>query len=178
MNQVQEGLFAVEEQMPCSPKDITLGYYDLPLTLGRVDQEEAVARILSFSQQLDQWVGVSWIRLHEMMVKDLQACWSIDVQRTMRRYYILCALTLGVYALFVAKPWAHMREVPEVPDAKLPTSGIFVLGSKYVFRVVDELVERGFLRLVIKGAIEVYFPTPVLVSHIMQKQGVAVKPVP
>lgn len=186
MNQVQKGLFAVEEQMPCSPKAIIVYHYALPSTLDRAEREEAAARILSFSQQLDQWVGVSWRRLAEMMQKDYETHRSIvearnhnfdeqlRVQRAGRKHYILCALTLGIYALFVAKPTAQMREVPY---AKLPFSGIFLLGPQNVITGIHELLENGLLRQVTEGegesAIDVFFPTPALVSRIMQKQGVA-----
>ena len=57
--EVGKGLFSVEETMPCLPKDISIGHYFLPNTLGRSEREEAAARIISFSHQLDQWVGVS-----------------------------------------------------------------------------------------------------------------------
>ena len=60
MNQIKEGLFEVEEQMPCSPEAIAVCHYVLPSTLDGVEPEEAAARIISFSQQLNQWVGVSW----------------------------------------------------------------------------------------------------------------------
>lgn len=186
MNQVQEGLFAVEEQMPCSPKAIVVYHYALPSTLDRAEREEAAARILSFSQQLDQWVGVSWRRLAEMMQKEYEMYQSIKearihdfyeqshVQREVRRYYIICVLTLGVYALFVTKPKAQMHEVP---DAKVPFSGIFMFGPNHVITGILELIENGLLRRVTEGkgenALDVFFPTPALVSRIIQKQGVA-----
>ena len=172
--------------MPCSPKAIAIYHYALPLTLDRAEREEAAARILSFSQQLDQWVGVSWHRLAEMMQKEYETHRSVEearshnfdeqwrVQRAVRRYYILCALTLGIYALFVAKPTAQMREVP---DAKVPFSGIFLFGPQHVVTGIHELIEKGLLRQVTEGegenALDVFFPTPALVSRIMQKQGVA-----
>lgn len=186
MNQVQEGLFAVEEQMPCSPKDIAIYHYALPSTLDRAEQEEAAARILSFSQQLDQWVGVSWRCLVEMMQKDYEKYRLVEearshnfdeqwlVQDAVRKYYILCALTFGIYALFVAKPTAQMREVPEV---EILFSGIFAFGPHHVVTGIRELLERRMLRQVTKdegkNAFDVLFPTPTLVSRIMQKQGIA-----
>ena len=188
MNRVpgQKGLFEVEEQMPCSPGAITLLRYVIPSTIDRAECEEAAARILSFSQQRDQWVGVSWRRLAEMMQKESETHRSIGearshsfgelrrVQRAVRRYYILCALTLGVYALFVAKPTAQIREGP---SAKVPFSGIFISGADHVIIGILELLDKGFLRLGTKGegenALEVFFPTPALVSRIMQQQGIA-----
>ena len=72
MNEVKKGLFSVEEAMPCQPRQIRIGHYFLPSTLGRSEQEEAAARIISFSHQLDQWVGVSWPKIVEMMKADYE----------------------------------------------------------------------------------------------------------
>ena len=184
MNQIKEGLFEVEEQMPCSPEAIAVCHYVLPSTLDGVEPEEAAARIISFSQQLNQWVGVSWRCLAEMIQKEYKTHERIKearthnfnerwrIQREVRRYHILCAITLGIYAAFVAKPTTQMREIP---DENIPYSGIFLLGPQHVFKGIDELLKRGFLRKVIEGegenALDVFFPTPALVSRIMQKQG-------
>lgn len=188
MNKVEEGLFAVEEEMPCAPRAIAVWHYALPATLDRAEREEAAARVLSFSRQLNQWVGVSWPRLVEVMQKDCADYQNINdaqnhnadeperVRRAVRKYHARCMLTLGIYGLFVAKPTAQMREVPQV---ELPYSGIFMLGPRHVVTGVRELVEKGFLRQVIEGegenALHVFFPTPALVSHIMRKQGVTAR---
>jgi hypothetical protein len=110
MKQIEEGLFLVEEAMPCFPKDIIVGEYELPDTLGRVEQEEAAARVLHFSQEVDDWVGVSLGRLAEMIIVEHKTFQEIlraqllneseerRVRREVRRYYMLCVATLGVYA--------------------------------------------------------------------------------
>lgn len=188
MNQVQDGLFSMEDEMPYLPDDLTIHPYVLLSTFGRGEPEEAAARILSFSQQLNQWVGVSWNRLIEMLQQDYKAAQRIEeAQRynfdqqerakwAVRRYYKLCALTLGVYAFFVAKPTAQLREMPNV---NLPFSGIFVSGPDYVVTGIYELLKKGLLRQVTLGEgeseLDVFFPTPALVSYIMQKQGVAAR---
>lgn len=189
MKQVQDGLFAIEEdEMPCTPNVLTIHPYVLLSTFGRGEPEEAAARILSFSQQCNQWVGVSWIRLIEMILQDYKVAQSIkEAQRynfdqqertkwAVRRYYKLCAFTLGVYALFVAKPTAHLREMSNV---NLPSSGIFTFGPNYVVTGIYELLQKKLLRQVTLGegesAFDVFFPTPALVSYIMQKQGVAAR---
>ncbi len=188
MIQVQQGLFAVAEQMPCFPKDIVVRHYVLPLTLDRAEQEEAAARVLAFSQELDQWVGVSWRRIAETMKEDYDAYMAILAardhnlneqavqQRGMQRYYIFCILTLGIYSFFVEKPTQQMREVPD--EKTLPFTGIFAFGLRHVIVGIHELIEKGFLRRVTESegegenAFDVFFPTPALVSRIMQKQGV------
>ena len=169
--------------MPCSPNDIGILHYALPETLGRFEGEEAAARIISFSQQLDQWVGVSWRRLAQMMQAEFDASRSVEearshnfhererIKRAGRRYIKRSILTLGIYALFVAKPTAQLREVP---DVTLPLSGIFVTGPGHVVTGIRELIGEGFLKLVTReGFGDVLFPTPELLSRIMQRQGVA-----
>lgn len=186
MKSIQSGLFAVEEQMPCSPRSIQIRRYMLPSTLNRVEPEEAAARILLFSQQLDQWVGVSWSRLVEMMREDFALNQSVQeahahnvgeefrVANAMWKYRLLCVLTLGLYAIFEKKPQAQMREVRA---DKVPFSAIFLFGPDKVVEGIQELIENGMLRRACEGegenAFDVFFPTPKLVTRIMKVQGVA-----
>ncbi len=183
MSQAQEGLFVIEEQMPCSPQDISIYHYALPNTLDRAEQEEAAARILSFSQQLDRWVGVSWPLLIKMMKKDLEESERINaiqqhnfkeqerVQRTTRWHYVLCIITFGIYAIFASKPMAQMKETSK---KKLPFSGIFLFGPDHVITGIHELLKKKMLRRVTMGKFDVLFPTPTLISQIMKTQGVTV----
>ena len=187
MNQVQEGLFAVEEQMPCSPKDIKVWPYCLPSTLNRAEREEAAARILTFSQKLDQWVGVSWPQLVEMMKHDYELEQKANairrhnmeeewrVANELRRRRTLSIITLGLYALFVEKPSAQLKE--ELTE-KVPFTIVFLMGPNAVIEGIHELVERGFLQHVQEGdgenKMSIFFPTPSLVNQIMKVQKIAV----
>ena len=181
MNEVQNGLFLVEEKMPCSPRAIRIGHYFLPATLGRSEQEEAAARIISFSHQLDQWVGVSWLKIVEMMKADYQK--DVDSRKKLddrnqsmdelHRHFWLCILTLGIYALFVRKP---QRSESKEEQLDMPFSGIYMIGPQHVVTGIQELIELDMLKKVTKGegdnAIDVLFPTPTLISRIMEVQGV------
>jgi hypothetical protein len=178
-----KGLYAVENEMPCHPNDITIGYYALPATLKRTEREEAAARILWFSQHLDQWVGVSWSRLAEMMKADLLAAQEAArareanrdeeerVEREMRRYRLLSLVTLMAYQFFVPAPTAKLRDVPEYPR-----STIYIMGPGAVVEGVRELVANGMLIHVSErvgdDTLDVFFPTRELVSFIMKKQDV------
>lgn len=185
MHQVQDGLFAMEDgeraKMPCSPRELLrFTPYVLPGTLGRFEPEEAAARILTFSQQLDQWVGVSWLKLIETIrqdyeteqrVKDTKERNYAEMQRyafALQSYRRKCVLTLGIYALFVAKP--IVPQTSETPNESVPFSGIFVFGPRHVINGIHELIDRGLLRRVIKGegenALDVFFPTPALVAAV------------
>lgn len=185
MNEVKNGLFSVEESMPCTPRKIRIGHYFMPSTLGRSEQEEAAARIISFSQKLDQWVGVSWPKIVEMMKadyeKDKASREKLDRHnermevwfRQLRRHFRLCVLTFGVYSLFVRKP---ERPTEKKERLDMPFSGIYIFGPQHVVTGIQELLERDMLRKVREGegdnAIDVLFPTPTLISHIMQVQSV------
>jgi hypothetical protein len=183
MNQIQKGLFAIEESMPCNPRDLMIGRYKLPATLQRAEREEAAARIITFSQQLDRWVGVSWSRLGQMMHEDYEKhrAWNEVVRKNheeelrfaeaTRKYRTLSIITLGIYALFVKKP---SKQIVEVSEFDIPFSGIFMFGAGHVMEGIHELVESGMLRYVQAGegddAQDIFFPTPALISTIMEKQ--------
>jgi hypothetical protein len=185
--EVGKGLFSVEETMPCMPKDIGIGYYFLPNTFGRAEREEAAARIISFSHQLDQWVGVSWTNIVKQMEedykKDLAAKEKLDLHnertdewfRQLYRHFWLCVFTFGIYALFVQKP-ERPRATQE--DQDTPFSGIYLFGPCHVAVGIQELVEQRMLMLkkvagsVGEDTVDVFFPTPALVSRIMEVQGV------
>ena len=182
MKEIQTGLYEVEEQMPCSPTDIGINLYALPATLDRMEREEAAARILSFSKELNQWVGVSWQRLIQQMQKDLEEHQADQnevedyhrVLQEFRKYRLLNFLTLGLYSRFIKKP-----VVPEFPEYNLPFTGIFLWGAEHVITGIRELTEAGMLRIETEEggeseeALDVFFPTPALIQRIMEKQGVA-----
>ncbi len=181
MNYIRDGLFAVEDVMPCNPCDIRIGRYALPSTLQRAEREEAAARIISFSQKLNTWVGVSSLRINLMMSSELEQYlrWvnqkelNHEVRLMMRRHHQLCIITLGIYALFVKKPTVQTQEVPKF---QIPLSGIFMFGPEHVARGIRELVSNGMLKCVVEGegdkSYEIFFPTPKIISTIMEKQGV------
>ncbi len=186
MNEIQKGLFLMEEKMPCSPRAIRIGHYFLPATLGRSEQEEAAARVISFSHQLDQWVGVSWLKIVEMMKGDYgkdvairknqgQGDERMDAwRRQMHRRFWLCILTLGIYGLFTREPQCLVQKEDRL---NMPFSGIYLFGPQHVITGIQELLELEMLKKVTEGegdnAIDVLFPTPALISRIMEVQGVA-----
>ncbi len=185
MNEIEKGLFVMEEDMPCSPKRIRLGYYSLSHTLGRMETEEAAARIISFSHQLDQWVGVSWPRIVEMMKEDYEKSKAFDQEldrqfkrmdawfAQLNRHFWFCVLTVGLYGLFAKKP--------KKPDAseefpEMPMSGIYNFGPEHVVTGIKELLAQNMLEKRTEGegdsAQDVLFPTPALISCIMEAQDI------
>lgn len=188
MKLVQTGCFAVEEAMPCKPRGIRVPKYFLPSTLDHAETEEAAARVLIFSQQLDQWVGVSWGNIVDVM----QAEYALDrsmvelnrmrreakrrYERELSNYQWLTIVTLGIYALLAQKPAKPDDE--GLPEVQVPFSGIFAFGPNHVVDGIHDLLARGFLRQETEGVEEeaqsVFFPTPALVERIMKVQRIAV----
>ena len=96
------------------------------------------------------------------------------VARQLAKYRLVSFLTLGIYMLFVKKPTVQLREVSK---DKIVFTGILICGPQHVSTGIHELVERDMLKLVSEGegenALDVLFPTPLLISTIMQKQRLA-----
>ena len=169
--------------MPCSPKEFHIMKWAFPGTFERMEREEAAARIVSYSQKLDTWVGVTWAQLVEMMRQDhILAQTGHELQRQnelgqrefasrMRRHWFFSILTLGIYALCVQKP----AEFTPVPPPDLPFSGTFMYGPPFVAEGVHELIDRGLIRYVKtdedEGRGDILFPTPALVARILEVQG-------
>ena len=181
MKEIRTGLYEVEEQMPCSAADIRIGLYLLPGTLDRIEREEAATRILRFSKELDQWVGVSWLRLAGQMQEEVaeQQAHLENVDKhhgaaeELRKYRFRNFLAFGLYSRFAEKP-----VVPEIPEYNPPFTGVFLWGAKHVITGIQELIEAGMLRLETKEggeneeALDVLFPTPSLIQRIMEKQNI------
>lgn len=166
-----------------TPKDFGMGAYFMPSTLGNADTEEAAARILLFSKQLDSWVGVSWLRLVQQMQEDLEQDqryreaqqaqqerkWAHERKLWQRKLW--CVFTLGLYALLVKRPVLDEQELPTAP----PFSLIFVMGPQKVVDGIHRLLERGMLTQQNVGEgedeTEVFFPTDKLISTIRAAQG-------
>ena len=187
MQQIEgnKGLYLLEETMPCSPRRISVGRYAIFSTLGRSEKEEAAARVLFPSVELGQWVGISWKRICQIMRDDYNKFFEVSEAREYNRKEELRAAkemvtyrkwrfwTLGIYTWFVKKPMAQLRAVNQ---AGLVFTTIVIQGPDEVVRCTHELIEEGLLLMVSEGegetALDVLFPTPALISIIMEKQRV------
>lgn len=181
-----DGLYEIEDEMPCQPSQIGVGMYFLPSTLGRAEREEAAARVLTFSKQMNVWVGVSWSRLATMMQEDLEkiiaanklreqetrAHWAY--QAATRRYKKFATFTLGISTLFMEKPAPSQKN--NDGDERLPFTIMSVFGPQAVINGVHELIADEMLKKVDVGegdnAFSVFFPTSKLISRIMAVQKV------
>ena len=183
MKEIQNGLFALEEEMPCPPRDINVYQYFLAIVSDQIHWEEAGARIILFSKDVDQWVGVSWPRIFDVVQKDMDLhakWWEIQrhnqeegfrVARAQMLYRLLSILTFGILKRFLRRPGAHLMS--QTVQA-VPLSTYFIYNPEVILENLQGLIQQGFIRCVKDGegedAVDVYCPTPAFVSHIMEKQ--------
>ncbi|MEK7551907.1 MAG: hypothetical protein AAB534_00665 [Patescibacteria group bacterium] len=175
MQEVQPGLFAVEGEMPCNPEAIHTKPYSLVSTEGTPRHGEEIAvRILTFSQRLGRWVGVSWICLRDMAIEDHKTAFRIREAETrygraVRRHDFLCGVTRGFFSRLVKSP--RIRKKDFFPE-KLPATGIFQF-PHCIDAGLGELT-RGEMLVVKRGEKsmrqDIFFPTPALVSFILERQ--------
>jgi len=159
---MNEGIYLMEKELPCSPNDIRLLKYALPSTLGNAEAEEVAARILMFSRERGRWVGVSYNKLIQAMEDDLergrlaQEMWAQEVREynCARRKYIF---TLG------------LSKKPSPPIKKeMPFSLISVMGLWPLKRGLVQLVENEWVN--IDG--DALYPSESLIRRIMEVQHI------
>lgn len=187
MNPMENLLFIVSETMPCPPSAIEIGYYflgnnvffDKNIGLSEPAQEVA-ARVIAFSKKSNQWVGVSRGSLVKMAKDDERLKARVDRhqerlkvwRRECKEHFWYCVFTLGFGALLTRKP---RQPIDKEGQSSVPSSGIYFFGQAYITRGISSLIEQKMLKKVIKGegnnAVEVFFPTPLLISRIMESQS-------
>lgn len=193
MTRHKEGPFLLSEEMLCQPHDIIIHPYTLPTVFDNSPEaEEAAARIISFSQQEKEWVGVSHLQLLGQMSVDEQAnrrffarrkkykqaqrCSSTTTPCHTLIYYTLCVLTIGLFGLCAKR----FKRRPRNPvRGEIPHSLIYADGISLVIQGINKLVRTGYLRqqVIRQGSKThtVYFPTLKLIKRIMHKQGITAK---
>jgi len=193
-------LFEVEDTMPCAPTDVRIQRYGFSYSpLVRVEREEAAARILSYCQLLNRWVGVSWEQLMDQMQDDIEVFNRMvqarnseiaALKKARRKFAILCLLTLGVHALFVKAPVDPFEQGEGASKIAVPYTMIYGVGPQAVINGIRELVERDMLKhekvsgklmggfrtgleavIIPEGETDVFLPTPRLIEHILKVQN-------
>jgi hypothetical protein len=185
--------------MACQPGQIRM-YRWVIQGFGRMEREEAAARIVHFCQQAEQWCGVSWNNLLKMTLADFEAVQAAEktneradtaedlnrtvkfyYQRTMRRFIALSVLSLGLWALgcwlggkIPKKP--QLVTVPKRLDHVTPMAATMVSGPNALVEGVHEMIEMGMLEQHDIGGDDgdsIFFPTPKFAETIALKQGIA-----
>lgn len=176
----KEGIFPMSEKMPCQPRHIVIkDPYMLPVVFdNNLEAEEATARIISFSQQAKEWVGVSWQRLLSIMKTDKEAH---KRHREQERQELRRSLTerkkRWYHSLGAPFCWLYRRPFQSRREKKLalPLSGTYAYGFSFVRRGLRFLISGGWLRAERHGGNTVYFPTPKLIKRIMRKYDIIAK---
>ncbi len=177
------GLYEMEErdrnQMPCSPDKIRILYWALPNTLGKAELEEAAARILSFSQESGEWVGVNksailaqiqderdmYRRGEKNHRKNLYR--QQQYRKAMKKYDLFCFFTFGLW-----RRWKDKPEQPRVIDiTEAPFTVVPIYGLQAISQGINLLLDKELLRAERGNFGErILFPTPLLIQRIMQAQ--------
>lgn len=182
----RKGLYEMKkhdkEQMPCSPNKIHIWHWALPNTLGKAELEEMAARILSFSQEIGEWIGVnrSAILVQIQEERDMWHRKESNYQNILHRqrqyktalekYNFLCYCTFGLWRRLVDEPiHPGMIEIPDTPLSLVPCYGLHVITEGINLLLGEELlrIERD------NFGEKVFFPTPLLIKRIMQAQKTA-----
>ena len=165
----------MSEKMPCQPHHIVIrDPYMLPVIFDNLEAEEATARIISFSKQEREWVGVSWQRLLSMMKADKE---TYERHREQERRELRRSLTerkkRWYHSLGAPFCWLYRHPFRSRREEKItvPLSGIYAYGFSFVRRGLRFLVSGLWLRAERYGSNAVYFPTPKLIKRIMRKYG-------
>lgn len=173
-------LHLVGEEMPCGPRQIRIWHWGMPNTLGRMEREEAAARLIVFSIHFGAWVGVSFARIGEMCVADIEAQRNalaireanyVETERVAkanRRRGWLNFFTLGWYGRTHPEEAASVMNTPDVP-----MTGIYVFGPQHIITGFQELRDDGMVRIEDVDGQDVIYPTQKLLHRIMEVQHIA-----
>lgn len=169
MKEIKEGFFAVEEKMPCLPGDLRFERYTLPGIFVNLGQEEAAARLLSFSQDMGEWVGVSWSNLIQTLFQERREederylASSKKYQKEIERYIFLSSITFGIYGHFKPLPREEKAEKPRIITAFRPDM------EEFIVRGIRELIDKSMITGP-KYDPGILFPTPTLISRVWEEQ--------
>lgn len=173
-------LHLVGEEMPCGPRQIRIWHWGMPNTLGRMEREEAAARLIVFSIHFGAWVGVSFARIGEMCMNDIELhrnalaiqeanyAETERVAKANRRRAWLNWLTFGWYGRTHPEESVKVLNTPDVP-----MTGIYVFGPQHIITGFQELRDDGMVRIEDVDGKDVIYPTPKLLQRIMEVQNIA-----
>ena len=182
----KKGLYEMKkhdkDKMPCSPDKIHIWHWALPNTLGKAESEEMAARILSFSQEIGEWIGVNRSAILVQVQEERDMCHRKDsnyqnslyrqrhYRTALKRYNLLCYCTFGLWRQLINEPiHPGIIEIPDTPISLVPSYGLHVITHGISLLLGQELlrVERD------NSGERVFFPTPLLIKRIMQAQKIA-----
>ncbi len=171
-------------QFPVNASELRLVKYTAMGTLGRAENEEAAVRLLMFSQQNGEFVGVPWNVVMLQWLNEAKEYAKQDevynkrhnqFQRELREYekqrraYIRFAWkTLGISRLFTKHPFMPMFVAPSQPKS-LPHSVTLMLGfgnPQDLINAFWQLIDEGLIGKENHNEVDYLIPTPALVSRL------------
>lgn len=170
--------------MPCQPRDLKLGYYELPLDLGSRALNEAACRVLAVSHQRGYWCGPTKALLLATMQRETAAHQAQAAYAEAERVYakqmfwwsFWNVLTLLMYGHFACRPYLAADEPPRYI---LPQDSVLFEedGEQLLCDAFELLVDYGLLQRVgfetgKKREQIIYFPTEWLVQRVLAAQEV------
>lgn len=188
----QDSLYEMDQSgMPCGPTELAIvGKYHIREALDKSELEEAAARVLVPSIELEQWVGVSYRRLGLTFVEDVnaaqenlkarnahvEASWGVTAAQ--KQHELLNRLTLGLLGLYGKIVAPRAEAAPFTPPHEEDVFSGFVVRAMFASDVtglqlaIRQLIEQGYLRHEEerKGddQVDVLYPTPALVAKILE----------
>jgi len=177
----------INEQFPILATDLKLQKYGAIDTLGSSKAEEAAVRLLMFSKDKGNYVGVSWADIQHVWIEEYMEIrkaqeirnayrekqWKFESSKKAYKWKMI--FTLGIAGLFITKPTEP--EEPQMPAS----DDIFSVTLMSGMGRIDDLA-NGFARLFEEGlallksepqegdaeALDYVYPTPALVSKLMR----------
>lgn len=181
---MSNNLITVNENFTVPAGELQLQKYLASSTLGNAEKEEAAVRLLIFSQEKKEYVGVPWgkvasewfneareytkqAELYSAKYNEFQNQLLIFYKKN-KDYENLAWKTLGLSLLFIKKPTVPVFDTPLVPK-KDSHSITLELGLGDPQKLIDaflDLIEEGLIKTEILNDTDYFFPTPILVSKI------------
>lgn len=149
---VRVGVYPISTPMPCSPRDLHITPYVLPIPHLSPAAQEAAARLLMESARWaegNEWVSVSWeqhllrtirrdIRAHETAHVKLRLADTYTLD-SCRWHMPLLFLTIGLHARFCNKE--------NILNAELPQTKVVEKGELYVCEGLERLHQLGLITI-------------------------------
>ncbi len=145
-------------QFPVNASDLKLVKYVAMGTLGSVEKEEAAVRLILFSQEQGEFVGVPW---NEVMLLWAQEAKEFVKNKPLKKTSLQIRIVRKISALF---------KKPEVPQQPIFSPTILVgLNAQNLINAFWELIELGLVRKEKHNEVDYFFPTPALVAKLTNK---------
>ena len=171
-------------KFPVNTTDLHIVKYVALGKLQRAENEEAATRLLVFSEQEGQYVGVPWnvvmiqyaVEFKEMLMENEKR--SIETVNYNQRYnlylkqrsvYVKKArFTFGISLLFTTKPTMPVFTPTQIPEKNYYSVMVELMSDpQELINAFWWLIKEGLVIKENHNDVDYFFPTPALVSRLM-----------